>query len=175
MICGVNKDHALDGERGRLALLPAAANRAANSAVLACLGSPDGRARVLQALTGGDDADVKIAEVVLKHRPIDDVAELRDVASGIARMPGSSAQIRALDALGRQRLRDRETLAELARLFPIARNIEVQRAIAAVIIRSDYELLPKPETVSMLSQYRLNSTGGNDAIDILIRRLQQSP
>ena len=48
----------------------------------------------------------------------------------------------------------------------------MQRAIAAVIIRSDYQLLPKPEMVSMLSQYRLKSTGGNDAIDILIRRLQ---
>jgi hypothetical protein len=174
-ICGLNQDHALDGERGRLALLPAAANRVANSAVLACLGSPDGRARVLQALTGGSDADVKIAEVVLGHRPIDDVAELRDVASAIARMPGSSAQVRALDTLGRHRLRDAETLAELARLFPIAQNIDVQRAIAAVIIRSDYELLPKPETVAMLSLYRFKSTGGNDSIDILIRRLQESP
>ena len=174
LICGLNADRALDGERGRLSLLPADANRVADSAVLACLGSPAGRARVLQALTDGDDADVKIAEVFLVHRPIDDVAELRGVASGIARMPASPAQVRALDTLGRHRLRDRETLAELARLFPIAQHIDVQRAIAAVIIRSDYGLLPKPETVSMLSQYRL-STGGNDAIDILIRRLQQSP
>ena len=175
LICGLNKHHALDGERGRLSLLPAAANRVANSAVLACLGSPDGRARVLQALTDGNDADVKIAEVFLVHRPIDDIAELRGVASGIARMPGSPAQVRALDTLGRHRLRDRETLAELARLFPIAQNIDVQRAIAAVMIRSDYALLPRPETVTMLSQYRLKSTDGNDAIDILIRRLQESP
>ena len=149
MICGLNQDHALDGERGRLAILPAAANRIANSAILACLGSPDGRARVLQALTDGNDADVKIAEVFLVHRPIDDVAELRDVASGIARMQGSPAQVRALDTLGRHRLRDRETLAELARLFPIAQSIDVQRAIAGVIIRSDYQLLPMPEMVSM--------------------------
>jgi hypothetical protein len=175
LICGLNKDRSLDGERGRLSLLPAAANRVANSAVLACLGSPAARARVLQALTDGNDTDVKIAEVFLLHRPIDDVVELRDVASGIARMQGSAAQIRALDTLGRHRLRDRETLAELARLFPIAQNIDVQRAIAGVMIRSDYHVLPKPETVSMLSQYRLKSTGGNDAIDILIRRLQESP
>jgi hypothetical protein len=175
MICGLNRDHSLDGERGRLSLLPAAAHRVANSAVLGCLGSPDGRARVLQALTGGNDAEVKIAEVFLVHRPIDDLAELRGVASGIARMPGSQAQVRALDTLGRHRLRDRETLAELARLFPIAQNIDVQRAIAAVIIRSDYQLLPKSETATMLSEHRLKSTGGNDAIDILIRRLQQSP
>ena len=172
MICALNKDRALDGERGRLSLAAAAANRVANAAVLGCLGSADGRARVLEALTGGNDNEVRIAEVFLVHRPIDDVGELRDVASGIARMPGSEAQVRALDTLGRHRLRDRETLAELARLFPVAQSVDVQRAIAAVLIRSDYQLLPKPEVASMLSQYRLKSTGGNDAIDILIRRLQ---
>ena len=172
LICALNKDGALDGERGRLALTPVAANRVANAAVLGCLGGTDGRARVLQALTGGVDAEVQIAEVFLVHRPIDDVGELRNVASGITRMPGSPAQVRALDTLGRHRLRDRETLAELARLFPVAQTVDVQRAIAAVFIRSDYQLLPKPEMASMLSQYRLKSTGGNDAIDILIRRLQ---
>ena len=172
MLCALNKDRALDGERGRLSLQPATANRVANAAILGCLGSSDGRARVLQGLTGGNDAEVRVAEVFLTHRPIDDVGELREVASGIARMPGSAAQVRALDTLGRHRLRDRDALAELARLFPVAQSVDVQRAIAAVMIRSDYQLLPKPEMVSMLSQYRLKSTGGNDAIDILLRRLQ---
>ena len=171
LICGLNKDRVLDDERGSLSLAPATASRVANAAVLGCLGSSDGRTRVLQALTGGNDAEVLIAEVFLGHRPIDDVVELRGVASGITRMPGSVAQIRALDTLGRHRVRDRETLAELARLFPLAQTVDVQRAIAAVIIRSDYQLLPQPETASMLSQYRLKSTG-NDAIDILLRRLQ---
>ena len=123
-------------------------------------------------MTDGVDADVRIAEVFLRHRPIDDVRELRDVANGIVRMPGSSAQVRALDTLARHRLRDREALAELARLFPIAQTVDVQRAIAAVIIRADYQMLPQPEMASMLTQYRLKSSGGNDAIDILIRRLQ---
>jgi len=172
LICGLNKDDALAGERGRLSLVPATATRVANAAVLGCLGSPDGRARVLQALTGGNDAEVRIAEVFLGHRPIEDVTELRDVASGITRMPGSATQVRALDTLGRHRLRDRETLAELARLFPVAQTVDVQRAIAALLIRSDYQLLPKPEMENMLSQYRLKSTGGTDAIDILLRRLQ---
>jgi hypothetical protein len=66
--------------------------------------------------------------------------------------------------------------AELARLFPIAQNIDVpaghRRGDHPVRLRSCF---PKPETVSMLSQYRLKSTDGNDAIDILIRRLQESP
>jgi len=172
LICELNKDHMLDGERNRLPVSPAAASCVSTAAVQACLGSADSRARVLQAVTNGVDADTRIADVFLRHRPIYDVGELRDVASGIARMPGSSAQVRALDTLAQQRLKDRETLAELARLFPVAQTADVQRAIAGVLIRSDYQLLPKPEMVSMLSQYRLKSNGGNDVIDILLRRLQ---
>jgi len=172
LICELNKDHMLDGERNRLPVSPAAASRVSTAAVQACLGSADSRARVLQAVTNGVDADTRIADVFLRHRPIYDVGELRDVASGIARMPGSSAQVRALDTLAQQRLKDRETLAELARLFPVAQTADVQRAIAGVLIRSDYQLLPQPEMVSMLSQYRLKSNGGNDVIDILLRRLQ---
>jgi hypothetical protein len=172
LICGLNKDHALDGERGGSPWCLRRRRASPMPRSSAAWAVPDGRARVLQALTGGNDAEVRIAEVFLVHRPIEDVAELRDVASGIARMPGSASQIRALDTLGRHRLRDRETLAELASLFPIAQNIDVQRAIAALLIRSDYQLLPKPEMENMLSQYRLKSTGGTDAIDILLRRLQ---
>jgi hypothetical protein len=126
----------------------------------------------VQALTVGDDAEVKLAEVFVSQRPMSDVGELREVASGIARMTGSSAQVRALDTLGRHRLSDRQSLDELARLFPITHSVDVQRAIAAVFIRSDYQLLPRAEMVSMLSQHRLKSTGGTDAIDILLRRLQ---
>jgi hypothetical protein len=172
MICALNKDRMLDGERKWLSVPPAAASRVSTAAVEACLGSSAARARVLQAVTNGVDADIRIADVFLRHQPIHDVGELRDVASGIARMPGSSAQVRALDTLAQQRLKDRETLAELARLFPVAQTADVQRAIAGVLIRSDYQLLPKPEMVSMLSQYRLKSNGGNDVIDILLRRLQ---
>jgi hypothetical protein len=172
LICELNRDRALDQERHRLSLSPAATERVADAAVLGCLGSDDGRARVLQALTDGDDTDVKLAEVYVLHRPMVDVGELRDVASGIARMTGALAQVRALDTLGRHRLSDRQSLVELARLFPVTRSVDVQRAIAAAFIRSDYQLLSKSEMVSMLSQYRLKSTGGTDAIDILLRRLQ---
>ena len=87
-------------------------------------------------------------------------------------MTESGAQVRALDTLARHRLSDRQSLDELARLFPVSRSVDVQRAIAAVLIRSDYRLLPRPEMVSMLSQSRLKSPGGADIIDILIRRLQ---
>jgi len=172
MICALNKGRGLDEERRRLSLSPAQADKVANAAVLGCLGSTEGHARVLQALTLGNEAEAEIAEVYLGYRPITDVAELRVVASGITRMAGSPAQVRALDALARNRLDDRQSLDELARLFPVSRSVEVQRAIAAVFIRADYQLLPKPEMLRMLNQSRVKSPGGDDIVDILIRRLQ---
>jgi hypothetical protein len=48
----------------------------------------------------------------------------------------------------------------------------VQRAIAAVFIRSDLQQLRNPEMVRVLSENRLKSPPGGDIIDILIRRLQ---
>lgn len=87
-------------------------------------------------------------------------------------MTDAGAQIRALDTLSRHRLSDRESLDVLVRLFPAAESVEVQRAIAAVIIRSDYQMLSRPEFVRVLSASRLKSTRGDDIIDILIRRLQ---
>ena len=168
----MNEDHALDQERHRLSLSAAQADKVTHAAALACLGSAEGRARVLQALTSSDDAEVQIAEVYLGHRPITDVDELRVVASGIARMTGSGAQVRALDTLARHRLSDRQSLDELARLFPAAGSVDVQRAIAAVFIRADYRRSPRPEVARVLSQSRLKSPGGDDIIDILIRRLR---
>ena len=100
---------------------PQQAGKVNNAAALACLGSAEGRARVLRALTSRDDDEVQIAEVYLRHRPITDVGELRIVASGITRMRGSGAQVRALDTLARHRLSDRQSLDELARLFPARR------------------------------------------------------
>jgi hypothetical protein len=172
LVCSLNTNHELDQERYRLSPSPSQSDKVANAAALACLGSAEGRARVLQALTGRDDIEVQIAEVYLRHRPITDVDELRLVANGITRMTESSAQIHALDTLARHRLSDRQSLDELARLFPTAASVDIQRAIAAVLIRSDYQALPKPEIVRVLSQSRLKSPSGGDVIDILIRRLQ---
>ncbi len=87
-------------------------------------------------------------------------------------MSGSDAQVRALDTLARLRLTDGESLQELTRLFPLARSVHVQRAIAGVLIRADYATLPKPDLVRTLRQHRLKSPDGEDVIDVLIRRLQ---
>ena len=172
LICSLNKGHQLDQELSRLTLSPKQGNTVTHAAVLACLGSSEAHARVLSALSSANDDDVQIAQVYLRHRPITDLKDLRVVATGIARMRGSEAQVRALDTLARQYLSDREILDELTRLFTLAKSVNVQRAIAGVFIRSDYRAIVKPELVRVLRQHRLKSPDGEDLIDVLIRRLQ---
>jgi hypothetical protein len=172
LVCTLNKDHGLSEELHRLQLSPAQASKVSNAAVLACLGDAEARAQMLLALTSPNDQEVQIAQVYLRHQPIADVNELRIVTSGIARMNGSGAQVRALDTLSHQHLSDPESLEELARLFPLAESVGVQTAIAGVLIRSDYRAIAKPELVQTLQQRRLRSSNGPDLIDVLIRRLQ---
>jgi hypothetical protein len=172
LVCSLNKDGELDEELHRLQLLPAQANKVSQAAVLACLGNREARAQVLLALTNPNDQEVEIAQVYLRHRPIADVNELRLVTSGIARMSGSNAQVRALDTLAGQHLSDPESLEELARLFPIAASAGVQTAIAGILIRSDYQAIATPELVQTLRQSRLKASVGADMIDVLFRRLQ---
>ena len=174
LACTLNKDHELDQELDRLQLPPAQADKVPHAAVLACLGHTEAHARVLRALTSANDEEVQIAQVYLHHHPIDDAAELRGVATGIARMNGSDAQVRALDTLARYHLSDRESLEELTRLFPLAKSINVQRAIAGVLIRSDYRTIAGPELVQVLRRQRLKSPDGADLIDVLIRRMEAS-
>jgi hypothetical protein len=50
----------------------------------------------------------------------------------------------------------------------------VQRAIAGVLIRSDYLTIAGPELVRALREHRLKSPDGADLIDILIRRIEAS-
>jgi hypothetical protein len=172
LVCTLNKDHGLNEEVHRLQLSPAQASKVSNAAVLACLGDAEARAQVLLALTSPNDEEVQLAQVYLRHQPIADVNEFRIVTSGIARMSGSSAQVRALDTLAHQHLADPESLEELARLFPLAGSAGVQTAIAGVLIRADYKSMAKPELVQTLQRHRLSSSNGPDLIDVLIRRLQ---
>jgi hypothetical protein len=172
LVCSLNRDHALDPELRRIRLSPGDADNVPQAAILACLGSVDGRARVLQALTGANNEEVQIAQVYLQHRPIGDVGELRSVAMGIARMADPDAQVRALNTLAGQYLSDRESLDELMRLFPNARSVSVQRAIAGIFIRADYKAIDRDELVGVLRQHRLRSVDRDDIIDALLRRLQ---
>jgi hypothetical protein len=157
-------------------LAPAAARpgNVAHSAVLACLGSPEAHERTVRALTGSDDQGIVIAQTYLRHRPLADVGELRAVTSGIGRMATAGAQVRALETLARQRLADPQSLQEIAGLFPLARSLEVQRAIAGILIRSDTKMLARAELARSLRQHRLKSPDGNDLIEVLIRLLQST-
>jgi hypothetical protein len=171
LICTLNREHALDDALARIAVTSEVIRDAGRAGILACLGSPIAHTRVLKALVSRDDEDVQIAQVYLRHRPIVDVNELRLAATGIARMSNAEAQVRALDTLARHQLSDHESLDVLTRLFPVTKSLDVQRAIAGILIRADYQSFAKPELVHALRQHRLKSDG-RDLIDVLIRRLQ---
>ncbi len=175
LVCTLNREHALDDTLDALARVPADRMQdVGHAGIVACLGSPAGHARVLQAMTSAKDDDVQVAQVYLRHRPIIDVSELRLVAAGIARMSNQDAQVRALDALALHRLTDETSLDSLTHLFPATKSLEVQRAIAGILIRADYRSIAKPELVDALRTHRRKSADGQDLIDILIRRLQAS-
>ena len=143
-----------------------------HAAALACMGNSAAHAQTLRALTSPQDDDVAIAQVYLRHRQLADVEELRAITAGIARMTVGGAQVRALETLARQRLADPQSLQAIANLFPLARSIEVQRAIAGILIRSDTQMLARADVARSLRQHRLKSTSGDDVIDMLIRMLQ---
>jgi hypothetical protein len=175
LVCTLNREHALDDTLDALARVSADRMRdVGHAGIVACLGSPIGHARVLQAMTSAKDDDVQVAQVYLRHRPIIDVSELRLVAASIARMNNQEAQVRALDTLAQHRLTDEQSLDSLTHLFPATKSLEVQRAIAGILIRADYQSLARPELVQALRTHRRKSADGQDLIDILIRRLQAS-
>jgi hypothetical protein len=171
LVCRLNEDREFD--EARRDLPPAVgADDVGHAAMLACLGGTEGRARVLQALTSPRDADVQIAQVYLRRRPISDIYELRRVTTEIAQMADGTAQVRALDTLAYLRLSDPEALEELTRLFVVTKSIAVQRAIAGILFRSDYPATAGPELVRTLREHRLKSPDGRDLIDVLINRQQ---
>ena len=173
LACTLNEQHELDGA---LDPIDAPARRdgddVAHAAMRACLGSVAGRARALQALFGGSEADARIADAYLRHRPIDDPDELRRVATGIVGMGNPEAQALALETLGRQYLTDGDVLASLTRLYGRTRSWEVQAAIAGVLIRADDTWLAGADLERRLLEERLPSPSGANMIDALVHRLQ---
>jgi hypothetical protein len=171
LICSLNKDGNVGQELPHL--VGSQSDRVMYSAGLACLGSAAARGRILEALASPREEDVEAARVYLRHYPLTDADELRVIAGRIARMPRSAAQVRALEALAEQHVSDPESLDELVRLFTAADSLNVQRAIAGILIRADFDAINRPALVGMLRQNRLRSTDGEDLIDALIRRLEQ--
>jgi hypothetical protein len=174
LVCALNRKREFDGALSLQATRSVTNPTAGQAALLACLGSGEAHAQVLRALASSNDADVESAEIYLRHRPISDPAELRDAAAAIARMHNSDAQVRALDTLAHHRLSDRESLEALTNVFLRAKTASVQRAVAGILIRADYQSIARPELVRALREHRLKSPDGQDMIDALIRRLQQA-
>jgi len=173
LACTLNREGVLDGAFGGF---PDNVTRtAARDAVLACLGSREGRDRVLRALASGDETSATMAHAYLAHRPMADTAELRLVTAGVARMSGrADAQVKALHALARHELADRESLDALAESFRLAKSLEVQRAIAGVLVRADYHAIAPADLAQALRKQRMKSPDGRDLIDVLIRRLDSA-
>jgi hypothetical protein len=172
LACELNGDGELENEFNRLRQLSAPSLTVGQAAILACLGSVSARAQVIRALTSLDAGEAQIAQAYLHRRTITDAAELRELTSRIAGMTDSAAQIRALSALGGQRLSDPESLETLARLFPVAQSVDVQAAIADVLVRSDFQSIATLELAQTLRDSSLPSAGHSGSIEILLRHLQ---
>jgi hypothetical protein len=174
LACTMNREHDLDGAFDWRVPPGSAADDVPHAAVRACLGSTEGYRRTLKGLVSPNEADVRIAQAYLRHRPLADIAELRGVAANIARMRPSDAQVRALEALGRHYVSDREILERLVRLFTETPSWSVQAAIAGILIRADRRSIPSPQLAQTLTEYRRPSPPGENMIDALIRHLQAS-
>ena len=125
----------------------------------ACLGGPEARAQVLLALTSPDEQEAQIAQVYLRRRPITNVNEIRDVTSNVAQMNDPTAQVRALDTLAGQQVSDPESLEQLAQLFLVASSLDVQAAIAGILIRSDYQAIATLNLAQELRESSLTAAG----------------
>jgi hypothetical protein len=172
LACSLNERHELEPELPRLRPAPARASSTGHLAILACLGSAEARSRVLAALSISDERGIEAAQVYLRYRPVTEAAELRALSRSIAGMASDAAQVRALEALARLRLADRASLEEIVGLYPRTGSVDVQTAIAGVLIRADYQVLGPADLLRTLRQHRLKSTPGETLIDVLIRQLQ---
>lgn len=171
LMCSLNGDRHLDGELQHVNAPPSSPAKASHAALLACLGSAEAHREMLSALVSADADDIQIARAYLRHRPIGE-AELRNVARGVTRMQGA-AQIRALDAIARLNISDREVVSQLARTFAETKSADVQRAIAEVFVRADPEALLGDDLARLITRHRVRvGGGGQDLIDVLLARLQ---
>ncbi len=171
LVCSLNNEGELSSLLPQLTLTGAQAAKVANAGVLACLGSADGHARVVAALTSASEDDAEVAQVYLRQRALADADEMRTLTADVARMRNARAQARAIETLGRVGVSDRPSLEILARLFPVAESPVVQTAIAGVLLRADAAAIADADLVQSLRQRRHELAGGGGLIDALLRRL----
>ncbi len=174
LVCDLNEEHELDGMYAPSLAAKGGSEEVAHSAVRACLGSADHRARTLAALTSPRPEDVLVAHAYLRYRPIQDAAELRRVATNVAAMPASAAQVNALDVLARHYVADRGVVDQMVRLYAKTSSSAVQEAVAGVLIRADRRQFDAAQMRTTLQARRLPSGGGGGMVDALIRQLSPS-
>ena len=164
LVCGLNADGRLSG-----AAFAAPAMTAPQAAALACLGDAGARKRVIRAVAGTDEHDVRAAQAYLRHHPLEDPAELRDLVAAIAAMRQDAAQARALETVSRHHIADPDSIARLERLFATTRSASVQRAVAEVFLRAGRAALQPASLAATVRAHRL--PGGGDLIDQLLGML----
>jgi len=174
LACTLNQRGELDGALDPVAAQRPGAPDVAHSAVLACMGSAEAREHVLDGLVSPSEADVRVAQAYLRHRPIADANELRVTTRAIAGMNAPEAQARALDVLARHYVSDRDTVDTLRQLFAKTRSWPVQNAIAGVLIRADRKSIAPSDLLRTLRENRLKASPGDNMVDALIHRLQES-
>lgn len=174
LACTSNQDGGLDAALERVAASSGASNGVGRSAILACMGSAEAHQLTLEGLVSPADAEVRITQAYLRHRPIADTKELRALTAKIAGMGASAAQARALDVLARHYLSDRESVDTLRQLFARTRSWPVQNAIAGVLIRADPDAIPRMDLLQTLREFRVQTSPGHNMVDALIQRLQLS-
>jgi len=173
LACSLNGDGDLNGTVARDTVRPRANDSVAHAAFRACLGSTEDRGRTLRALLEPSDVNLRVAQVYVRHRPITATAELRDMVDAISALPPGPAQVRALEALARHYVSDVEVLRDLLHLFAATPSAAVQSAVAGVLIRADRRTLEDAELITVLSQHRRPSPGGDaGVIDALIQTVR---
>jgi hypothetical protein len=168
LLCRINADRSFDSAAARLKVASGNAARPGHAAALACMGDREAHPRVLAALASAQPDDARIAQAYIRHRPIDDAQELRPIARAVVQMPASPAKVRALDALARLRISDRQVLDDLTHLYSDARNPSVQNAVAEIFLRSGHKA---PGLAAFLREHRLAPAGKGELVDVLIARL----
>jgi hypothetical protein len=170
MVCALNGDRSLDAEIRPLRRRAPARRRARTRppspawAVPIPMHARCGRWRAQRRGSA-------VAQAYLRHRPIAEPTELRAVVAGIVAMKAPAAQARALEALARLHVTDEASLDELARLFArhdIARGAARHRrgvsSVQAGTARRSWR--------RSFRERRVRSGGGEDLIDVLIRRMR---
>jgi hypothetical protein len=171
LACQLNDDGELDGAFARRVASGSAADSVPHAAMRACLGSAEGRVQALAALTSAEEANVRAAQAYLRRRPLTDAAELQQLARRIADMPAGEAQVLALETLGRHYVSDREVLMLLAQLYARTPSVEVQNAIAGVLLRADRRPVGEAELRQVLQEHRRAQPGSGDMVDALLARI----